>query len=163
VSYFKNERDPKAPKTSDVRLDAGISPGKPQDVSTLGAGMLITGNIVSTGAVEIHGRVVGDIHVSQLNICEGAQVEGKIVAQEAVIDGSFKGTIHGNNVKLRGTSMVDGEIFNKSLTIEQSAQFEGVARRLDKAVEAPSSAQSRGMQSADVVPISDAVAYPDRA
>jgi hypothetical protein len=37
--------------------------------------------------------------------------------------------------------LVEGEIYNKSLTIEQNAQFEGVARRLDKAVEMPSASQ----------------------
>jgi cytoskeletal protein CcmA (bactofilin family) len=54
------------------------------------------------------------------------------------VQGEFKGTINGNNVKLQGTAVVDGEIFNKSLTIEQNARFEGVARRLDKPVAAPS-------------------------
>ena len=44
----------------------------------------------------------------------------------------------------RDTAVVDGEIFNKSLTIEQNALFEGVARRLDKPVTPPSSAQVKG-------------------
>jgi cytoskeletal protein CcmA (bactofilin family) len=55
-----------------------------------------------------------------------------------VIKGEFKGTVHGNTVRLQGTAIVDGEIFNRSLTIEQNAQFEGVARRLDRPVDAPS-------------------------
>jgi len=123
--------------------------------------MLITGNIVCAGAVQIFGRVIGDIHASQLVICEGAKVEGKIVAPETVIQGVFSGTINGNNVKLQSTAVVDGEIFNKSLTIEQNAQFEGVARRLDKPVDAPSRAQATAekptlLQTAQVVPISGA-------
>jgi cytoskeletal protein CcmA (bactofilin family) len=120
-----------------------VAPSKPvpEVVSTLGPGMLITGNVLCTGAVQIYGRIIGDIHASRLVICEGAHVEGTVVAQEAVIDGTFKGTIHGNAVKLQATAVVEGEIYNKSLTIEQSAQFEGVARRLDKAVEMPSVTQ----------------------
>jgi len=60
-----------------------------------------------------------------------------------------------------GTAVVDGEILNKSLTIEQNAQFEGVARRLDKPVEAPSDEQARGERQpsasmAEVFPISGA-------
>ena len=113
-------------------------------VSTLGPGMLITGNVVCNGSMQIFGRVTGDIHVTRLNICEGAYVEGKVVAQEAVIEGTFKGTIHGNSVKLRATAVVDGEIFNKSLTIEQNALFEGVSRRLEKPVDPPSSADAKG-------------------
>jgi cytoskeletal protein CcmA (bactofilin family) len=112
--------------------------GKPEIVSTLGRGMTITGNVVCTGAMHVFGRVVGDIHASQLVICEGAKVDGKIVAPDVVVQGEFRGTINGNNVKLQSTAVVDGEIFNKSLTIEQNALFEGVARRIDKPVAAPS-------------------------
>jgi cytoskeletal protein CcmA (bactofilin family) len=120
------------------RLDAGFTSSKSSEIlSTFGTGMVVTGNIVCSGALQIFGRVNGDIQASHLVICEGAQVEGKIVAQDAVIQGAFSGTIHGNNIKLESTAVVDGEIFNKSLTIEQDALFEGMSRRLDKPVDPP--------------------------
>lgn len=111
-------------------------------VSTLGHGMLITGNVVCEGSLQIFGRLIGDVHASNLIICEGAQVEGKVTAQEATIHGVFKGTIHGNNVNLQSTAVVDGEIYNKTLTIVQNADFEGVSRRLDKPVDPPSTVKS---------------------
>jgi cytoskeletal protein CcmA (bactofilin family) len=148
VSYFQSKGGDRSTKPlsatmPEPRAELAVPPSKPvqEVVSTLGPGMLITGNILCTGAVQIHGRVIGDIHAARLVVCEGAHVEGKIVAQEAVIDGTFKGTIHGNSVKLQATAVVEGEIYNKSLTIEQNAQFEGVARRLDKAVDMPSASQ----------------------
>ncbi len=135
------------------RLNEGAASGKasPDMVSTLGPGMLITGNILCAGSLQIWGRVVGDIHATQLVICEGAKVEGKVVAPDLIIQGAFSGTINGNNVKLQSTAVVEGEIFNKSLTIEQSALFEGVARRLDVPVAAPSSAQIKGEEPAPAV------------
>ena len=57
-------------------------------VSTLGRGMQITGNIVCAGALQIYGRVFGDIHATHLTICEGAKVEGKIIAP--VVDGRLR-------------------------------------------------------------------------
>jgi cytoskeletal protein CcmA (bactofilin family) len=105
---------------------------------------------VSAGALQIFGRVTGEIQASHLVICEGAKVEGKIVAQETVIQGAFNGTIHGNSVKLQGNAMVDGEIFNKSLVIEPNVQFEGVSRRLDRAVEAPVKNDLAGIMPAPV-------------
>jgi len=143
---MKNIKD----SASEARLNDGAASGKPTPdiVSTLGHGMLITGNIVCAGSVQIFGRVVGDIHASQLIICPGAKVEGKVIAPETIIQGTFSGTIHGNTVKLQSTAMVDGEIFNKSLTIEENAQFEGVARRLDRPVAPPSSAQVTGEETA---------------
>ena len=140
MNYFsqtRNERDARAPRAAapEPRLDAAKAP---EVLSTLGPGMVITGNIVCAGAVQIFGRVTGEIHASHLVICEGAKVEGKVTVQEAVIQGAFNGTIHGNSVKLQGTAVVDGEIFNKSLTIEESALFEGVSRRLERPIDPPS-------------------------
>ena len=146
MSYFsqsKGDADKRAPARADLDVRPASAPAgaAAETVSTLGHGMLITGNVVCTGAVQIAGRVVGDIHAAQLVLREGAQVEGKIVAPDTVVEGTFKGTIHANSVKLQGHAVVEGEIFNKSLTVEQDVQFEGVSRRLDKPVEPPSTAQ----------------------
>ena len=143
MSYFsatKGDRDsrPANVNAGEPRLAAQPAPAKAPDVvSVVGPGMTITGNIVCAGSVQVFGRVTGDIHAAQLVICDGADVEGKVIAVDTVIDGKFKGTIHGNTVKLQRTAIVDGAIYHRSLTIEQNAQFEGVARRLDSPVDAP--------------------------
>lgn len=163
MSYFQSKTTAK-PMTGDQpepRIEAmtpAASKPAADVVSTIGPGMLITGNVVCTGALQISGRLVGDVHAARLVICEGAHVEGKIVAQEAVIYGAFKGTIHGNNVKLQATAVVDGEIYNKSLAIEQSAQFEGIARRLDRAVDAPVDAQVKAAVKAEAPALAPAAA-----
>ncbi len=144
MSYFssnRNEREVKA-----VNGNAGVN-GKTEltrpiarnadDVSTVGSGMVITGNIVCAGSLQIQGRVTGDIHASHLVIREGGRVEGKVTALDAVIEGSFTGTINANAVKLQKTAAVDGEIYNKSLAIEENARFEGVSRRLERPIEPP--------------------------
>jgi cytoskeletal protein CcmA (bactofilin family) len=152
LNYFtpsKNQRDAAPFKDVEPKLNGG--PGSSPDIlSTFGAGMTITGNIVCAGALQIFGRVNGEIQASHLLICEGAKVEGKIVAQETVIEGAFNGTVHANSVKLQGRATVDGEIFNKSLVIEPNVQFEGVARRLDRSVEAPARDDLAGLAPAPV-------------
>jgi cytoskeletal protein CcmA (bactofilin family) len=144
VNYFSQPKAPRDVKGGraavEPRIVAAGASSSPEILSTFGAGMVVTGNVVCPGALQIFGRVNGDILASHLVICEGAQVEGKIVAQEAVVQGTFAGTIHGNNVRLERTAVVEGEIFNKSLTIEQDALFEGMSRRLDKTVDVPTSA-----------------------
>lgn len=141
----KDERDTKSAATmpNTGMTETKLNGSKPaarvstEAVSKLGAGMVITGNIMCDGALQIFGHVLGDIHATQLVIGEGSHVEGNVVAQETLIDGFFKGTIHSNMVKLHGNAVVEGEIYNKSLNIEDNAQFEGVSRRLDKPVEPP--------------------------
>lgn len=147
MNYFsqpKGQPDMKGAKQAAgaPRRDAASGQASPEIMSTFGTGMLVTGNIVCPGALQIYGRVNGDILASHLIVC--AQVEGKIVAQEAVIQGAFSGTIHGNNVRLESAAVVDGEIFNKSLTIDQDALFEGMSRHLERPVEAPSTDKING-------------------
>lgn len=136
---FSRSKDERAAKAPDVKKGNGAAQPGPssQTVSKLGEGMLITGNIVCDGALQIYGHVLGDIHATQLTICAGARVEGNIIAQDTVIDGVFKGTIRSNTVKLHGNAVVEGEVFNKSLNIGENAQFEGISRRLDKPVDPP--------------------------
>ena len=151
MNYFtpsKTQRDAAPSKDVEPRLNGGAA--SPEILSTFGTGMTITGNIVCAGALQIFGRVTGEIQASHLVIGAGAKVEGKIVAQETVIQGNFNGTIHGNSVKLQGNAVVDGEIFNKSLMIEPNVQFEGVSRRLDRTVEAPGRDDLAGLAPAPV-------------
>ena len=155
MNYFSQPRatrDVKLKETAiETRPEAPLAVRPTQDVlSTFGHGMLVTGNVVCTGALQIFGRVTGEIHAGKVVICEGARVEGKIRAQEVTIQGEFLGTVHANSVKLQSTAKVDGEVFNKQLSIEQNALFEGVSRRLERPVEAPSADQVSGAKPAPV-------------
>jgi len=110
---------------------------QPDIVTTFGPGMLVTGNVVCAGSVQVFGRVLGDIHAAHLIIGEGAYVEGNVTALDAIVQGAFKGVIQGNTVKLQGTARIEGEVYNKSLSIEPNVMFEGASRRLERPVEAP--------------------------
>lgn len=154
MSYFsqpKVSREPAKATAAEPKI-VGTAPAKasPENVSTFGTGMQITGNIVCPGALRIFGLVNGEIQASHLTVCEGAKVEGKIIAQEAVIQGTFNGTIHADSVKLQGTAKVDGEIFNKSLAVDPNVQFEGVSRRLERPVEHPKIGQTNTIRSETV-------------
>lgn len=134
----KSDRDAKVAVMPDkAPAAARPAPRSPAQLSIIGAGMQVTGNIVCTDALQISGRVTGDIHAGHLTITEGAKVEGKVVAPEAIVQGTFNGTIQGNIVRLEKNAVVEGEIFNKSLSIGEAVRFEGVSRRLDRAVEGP--------------------------
>jgi cytoskeletal protein CcmA (bactofilin family) len=144
VSYFssaRNEREVKAVNGS-ADVNGKTEPPRPvarntDDVSTIGSGTVITGNMVCAGSLQIEGRITGDVHAVHLAIREGGRVEGKLVALDVVVEGNFTGTINANSVKLQKTAVVEGEIYNKSLAIDENARFEGVSRRLERPVEPP--------------------------
>ena len=61
----------------------------------------------------------------------------RVVAEELTICGHVKGTIHANRVKLNSTAVVEGDIFHRSLSIEENARFEGSSKRENNAGDVP--------------------------
>ena len=88
----------------------------------------------------------GEVHASTVQIGDGAQVEGDIVAEELTIGGRVTGTIHANRVKLNNTAVVEGDIFHRTLTIEENARFEGMSRRQENTIDSPSRDQAKRPQ-----------------
>jgi cytoskeletal protein CcmA (bactofilin family) len=107
------------------------SPNSPAGETSIGADVTIVGKLVGQGIVTVFGRIEGELRASEVTIGEGAEIQGNIVAQELIVGGYVKGTIHAERVKLIGTAKVEGDIFHRSLSIDENAMFEGSSRRED--------------------------------
>jgi cytoskeletal protein CcmA (bactofilin family) len=123
------------PKGKSSAVASSVQPSAPETSSSISSGLSIVGKILGQGKLAIFGNVEGEIHASTVQIGDGAQVEGDIVAEELTIGGRVKGTIHANRVKLNSTAVVEGDIYHRSLAIEENAQFEGMSRRQENAVD----------------------------
>ena len=130
-------------------------PAAPEAISSISSGLSIVGKIVGHGKLQIFGHVEGELHASTIQISDGAQVEGSIVAEDLTIGGHVKGTIHANRVKLNNTAVVEGDIYHRSLAIEENAQFEGMSRRQENVIDTP----SRGLPTS---PQAQAVSVDDK-
>jgi cytoskeletal protein CcmA (bactofilin family) len=128
--------------------DGGAEPIYERQESCIGVGTTIVGRIVSDGVVRIFGRVEGDFRVANLLIGDGAQVEGNVIAEQLTIAGNVKGTIHAIRVKLSGSAAVAGDIYHRSLSIEENARFEGASRPTDNPVDVLTDARVRDSKKA---------------
>jgi cytoskeletal protein CcmA (bactofilin family) len=130
------------PKPQPVRptVPQPVTAGQQEISSSLSPGMTVIGKLVGEGAVKIYGRIEGELQASSVVICEGAQIDGDVVAKELTIAGRVKGTIHAGKVKLQSSAVVEGDIFHRSLSIEENARFEGMSRREEGHSEKPSAA-----------------------
>lgn len=138
-----DDNDRGAAPQSQSAAAASSAPDSPESTSSISSGMSIVGKIVSDGTVKIFGRVEGELHASSVLICDGAQVEGDIVAEDLVIGGRVKGTVHANRVRLNGSAVVEGDIFHRSLAIEEHARFEGSSKREEAVIDKPARPTSR--------------------
>jgi cytoskeletal protein CcmA (bactofilin family) len=108
--------------------------------SVIGADLTITGNMESAGEVQIDGELQGDVQAARVMVGEQARVTGSVVADEVIVRGGVAGSIRGNTVMLQSASHVEGDIFHRSLVIEQGAFFEGKSRRSEDPTSVPRSA-----------------------
>lgn len=103
----------------------------PASTSVIGPDLIIHGNLMSKGEVQIEGEVQGDIHGTHIVVGEKARITGGIIAEECIIRGHVLGTVRGRRVLLQTTSHVEGDIYHQTVAIEQGAFFEGKSRRTD--------------------------------
>ena len=102
-------------------------------IFAIGPGMTVIGSVSSEGTLRIFGRVEGELKASVVQICDGAEVEGAIAAQNVFIGGRFKGTIIANHVTLTSSAVVEGELHHRTLVVEKNARFAGVSRPQEEA------------------------------
>ena len=114
--------------------------------SCIGSDMSIVGKIECNGPAQVFGRIEGEVRASDLQINDGAQVEGNIIAKKVTVCGRVKGTIRAVRVKLQNGGAVEGDIFHRSLSIDETSQFEGSSRRVENPTEPSSSIDAKDPQ-----------------
>ena len=141
-NFKKSENElPKTPPALGGGLSQstlGARPPSPQvrgsdrnGASVIGPDLIIHGNLVSKGEVQVDGEVQGDIHGTYVVVGENARITGGIIAEEVVVRGHVMGSVRGKRVMLQSSSHVEGDIHHQTLAIEQGAYFEGKSRRSD--------------------------------
>lgn len=116
---------------------AAASPSRSGSPSVIGSDLTIVGNLESKGEVQIDGDLQGDVHAARIVIGERARITGSLLVEDIVIRGTVQGSIRGNSVTFQATSHIEGDVYHKSLAIEQGAYFEGKSRRSDDPMSVP--------------------------
>ena len=97
------------------------------EVTIVGAGARLEGNVISAGSLRIEGQVKGQINAEgDVELAPQSQVEADIQAQNVTVGGRFRGNISvKNKAHLSRGGRVDGNITAKALVIEEGAVFHG--------------------------------------
>lgn len=118
---------------------AAPAPKAKPPASQLSSDLHITGNLKTTGDIQIEGQIDGDIRAHLLTVGEGATVKGEVVADDVVVNGRIVGRVRGLKVRLTSTARVEGDIIHKTIAIESGAHFEGSVQRQDDPLNASAS------------------------
>jgi cytoskeletal protein CcmA (bactofilin family) len=95
------------------------------DLRIIGQGL----KIISEGVLQIDGEIEGDVRAAEIIVGEQGKVTGMVAGRQVVIRGKVSGVVCGKTVALQASSVVEGDIYHMSFTIEQGAKFDGSSRR----------------------------------
>jgi cytoskeletal protein CcmA (bactofilin family) len=102
------------------------------------------GTLRCDSSLRLKGKVQGEISCSRtLVIEEGAEVNAKVTAANAIVAGKLEGSIVcEGRLEIVATGRVSGELTAGVLSIQEGAFFEGHLKMKDKASEGKASADS---------------------
>ncbi|ARE82416.1 hypothetical protein RTM1035_12243 [Roseovarius sp. TM1035] len=126
----ENRLDSARPDALNTEFKASAPKAKPP-ASVLSSDLHVTGNLKTTGDIQVEGSIEGDIRAHLLTVGEGATIKGEVIADDVVINGRIVGRVRGLKVRLTSTARVEGDIIHKTIAIESGAHFEGSVQRQD--------------------------------
>lgn len=100
-----------------------ISPNAAKSV--LGSDLVITGDVTSTGSVEIHGQLDGNVTARGLIIGNDGVVNGTVSAETVEVKGKLDGRVSTESLTLRASAVVQADITYATTSIESGATIQG--------------------------------------
>ena len=98
-----------------------------QEISTIiGEGYTFTGELQGSSVIRIEGKVIGNVNVEGgVVLGEKGCVEGDIITRSAIIYGNVNGNVKANQLEIKKTGYVNGDITTDALEIEMGARISG--------------------------------------
>jgi cytoskeletal protein CcmA (bactofilin family) len=118
---FSKTADP----TSQPAIPRPATPGSNAGRSVLGADLRITGEVVTTGSVEVLGEIEGNITAHGLIIGQEGRVKGSVKADTVEVKGKLDGKVACQNFTLRSSAAVKADVTTSGIVIESGAAMDG--------------------------------------
>lgn len=119
-----NNKDPQANPSSLPNLPGSMG----RTISYLGPSLRIKGEIAGNEDLKLDCNVEGLVSIGgfRITVGNGAQVNGDIVAREALISGKVSGDIRAvDRIEIMKTASIEGDLSTGKITIEEGAYFKG--------------------------------------
>lgn len=96
-------------------------------VNMIGAGTIITGDVISKGDIRVDGTLKGSVNTEgKVVLGREGVIEGDVVCKDADISGTIKARITVSQLlSLKTTAKLNGDIITNKLSIEPGAEFTG--------------------------------------
>lgn len=97
--------------------------------SVLASDLVIEGDLVSMGPIELHGKVIGLVRAPEILVSPPGIIDGTVVTLDLSVQGAVSGAISARQVSLAASAIVRADITHDRIAIESGAQVEGRLHR----------------------------------
>ena len=100
----------------------------PTERATIGRSITIRGDVTGDEDLMIQGRIEGSVQLGQHHVTVGPEgrVKANISGRSVTVEGEVKGDLHGDEqVALRPTARVEGDIVSPRVVLDDGASFRG--------------------------------------
>ena len=117
----------KSPDPTQAVTGSGLltRPGGSNTKSVLASDLRITGEISSTGTIEVLGEIEGNLTARGLIVGAEGRVNGTVSAETVEVKGRLEGRVATQSFALRATAEVAADVTYTSLVIESGALIDG--------------------------------------
>ena len=104
---------------------------QPHIKSLFAHGTRVEGNLMFTEGLRVDGEVIGDVRAmteepSMLVISEEAVVQGEVLADHVIVNGTVRGPVHARELlELQPKAQIHGDITYRTLEMHQGAVIAG--------------------------------------
>jgi cytoskeletal protein CcmA (bactofilin family) len=117
--------------TQSAQTPAAAAPKAKPSPSVISTDLTVQGNMITSGDIQVEGKIEGDIRAHLLTVGQSATISGEVVADDIVVHGHVRGRVRGLKVRLTSSARVEGDIIHKTIAIESGAHFEGSVQRAE--------------------------------
>ncbi len=112
-------------KKSENNMSSGTTSSNPNASNIVTIGTKIEGTVSSESDIRIDGTLVGDLDCKgKVILGPKGKVEGNINCQNAVIEGSFTGTLKcADLLNVRESAVIQGDIQTEKLVVQSGAVY----------------------------------------
>jgi cytoskeletal protein CcmA (bactofilin family) len=98
---------------------------QPDEMSVIGAGIAVTGNIEASDDLHLLGKVNGDVRCATLILGEGSLIRGSVYAERVRAAGSIEGSLETTDLVVEASARLNGDITYSRIRIANGAIVDG--------------------------------------
>ena len=109
-------------------------PAADREVSVIGVGIAVHGNIEASVDLQIQGKVEGDVKCGTLLLGESGEIRGNVTADRVRVAGHIQGAVDTTDLAIEASARVNGDLSYTRIRIANGAIVHGKLTHVEREI-----------------------------